>query len=123
MSLDYLDHLARESARFEAALSTASPSAPVPSCPDWTADDLLWHLAEVQWFWGEIVRTGAGDPDVVEQATPPRPQGRPELEDFYRSASQGLAAALAGAEPATPRGPGRRTGPSGSSVAGRHTRR
>ena len=38
----------------------------VPTCPDWTADDLLWHLAEVQWFWGEIVRSrntvGPGGP-------------------------------------------------------------
>src|SRR5215472_11044104 len=56
--VNYLDHLARESARFAAALRGAAPAAPVPSCPGWDADDLLWHLAEVQWFWGTIVREG-----------------------------------------------------------------
>jgi hypothetical protein len=54
--LDYLDHLARESARFVAVLRDTAPGARVPSCPDWDADDLLWHLAEVQWNWGTIVR-------------------------------------------------------------------
>src|SRR4051812_14858944 len=55
-SLDYPDHLARESARFSAALLEADADAPVPTCPGWDADDLLWHLADVQWFWGTIVR-------------------------------------------------------------------
>src|SRR5262252_320635 len=60
---DYLDHLARDSARFAAALRGAAPAAPVPSCPGWDSDDLLWHLAEVQWFWGTVVREGiAGEP-------------------------------------------------------------
>jgi hypothetical protein len=54
--LDFLDHLELESARFAEAIGGARPEAPVPSCPGWNADDLLWHLAEVQWFWGTIVR-------------------------------------------------------------------
>jgi uncharacterized protein (TIGR03083 family) len=100
MQLDYLDHLERESARFEAALVDAPADAPVPSCPEWTASDLLWHLAEVQWFWGEIVRSGARSPD--EYAEPARPADRAGLEAFYRVASAGLLAALAAAEPDTP---------------------
>ena len=100
MTLDYLAHLERESARFEAALLTAAETAPVPSCPDWSAADLLWHLAEVQWFWGEIVRSGARSPD--EYAEPDRPADRAALEAFYRVASGGLLAALAAAEPDTP---------------------
>jgi uncharacterized protein (TIGR03083 family) len=100
MHLDYLDHLQRESARFETALLAAPSDAPVPSCPGWTASDLLWHLAEVQWFWGEIVRSGARSPD--EYAEPARPADRTALEAFYRVASGGLLAALAAAEPDTP---------------------
>jgi uncharacterized protein (TIGR03083 family) len=100
MHLDYLGHLERESARFEAALLAAPADAPVPSCPDWTASDLLWHLAEVQWFWGEIVRSGARSPD--EYAEPVRPADRTALEAFYRVASAGLLAALAAVEPETP---------------------
>ena len=34
----------------------------VPSCPDWTAADLLWHLVGVQLFWGTIVRDRLDDP-------------------------------------------------------------
>ena len=96
-SLDYLAHLERESARFLVALQGAPPDTLVPTCPDWTADDLLWHLAEVQWFWGEIVRSGTDDPESYEE--PARPDDREALEEFYRAASGGLLAALAAAEP------------------------
>ena len=99
-SLDYLAHLERESARFLVALQAAAPDARVPTCPGWTADDLLWHLAEVQWFWGEIVRTGTDDPDSYEE--PARPGDRAGLEEFYRAASGGLLAALAAGEPEDP---------------------
>ena len=87
-SLDYLAHLERESARFLVALQGAASDARVPTCPDWTADDLLWHLAEVQWFWGEIVRTGAEDPESYQE--PARPDDRAGLEAFYRAAGGGL---------------------------------
>ena len=99
-SLDYLAHLERESARFLVALQGAPAEATVPTCPDWTADDLLWHLAEVQWFWGEIVRSGTDDPETYEE--PARPDDREGLEEFYRAASGGLLAALAAADPEDP---------------------
>jgi uncharacterized protein (TIGR03083 family) len=100
MLLDFLEHLERESARFATAVLAAAPDAPVPSCPAWTAGDLLWHLAEVQWFWGEIVRSGARSPD--EYAEPDRPGDHAALEAFFRIASGGLLAALAAADAATP---------------------
>ncbi len=100
-ALDYLDHLARESDRFAAAVSAAAPDAPVPSCPDWTADDLLWHLGEVQWFWATIVRDGV-DGDTAEARKPARPGGRAALAEFFASASRDLAAALAAAPPEQP---------------------
>lgn len=100
-ALDYLGHLARESALFGHALDGAAQDAPVPPCPDWTADDLLWHLAEVQWFWGTIVREGT-DPDGAEAEKPARPQGRAALMDFYLSASAALGSALAAAKPEDP---------------------
>jgi len=98
--LDYLAHLSRESARFAAAIADAPPAAPVPSCPDWTADDLLWHLAEVQWFWGTIVREGV-DGEAAEAMKPPRPGERAALAQFFDHASRDLAAALAAAPPDT----------------------
>jgi hypothetical protein len=54
--LDYVSHLARESARFASTIAGGAPTASVPTCPEWHIDDLWWHLADVQWFWGTIVR-------------------------------------------------------------------
>ncbi len=99
--LDYLAHLARESARFASALDLTAPDTPVPTCPGWVADDLLWHLGEVQWFWGTIVRDQV-DRHEAERLKPARPGGRPGLETFYREASADLASALAGTSPDTP---------------------
>lgn len=100
-TLDYLGHLARESALFGHAIDSAAQDARVPTCPDWTADDLLWHLGEVQWFWGTIVRerTDAGG---AEAAKPARPQGRAALMEFYLSASAALGHALESASPGDP---------------------
>ena len=75
------------------------PAAPVPSCPDWNADDLLWHLAEVQWFWAEVVRTRTDDPDTVEAAKPDRPTGREGLTAFFSEATASLHGALTAASP------------------------
>jgi uncharacterized protein (TIGR03083 family) len=39
-------HLIAEAARLKAAVLAAGPDAPVPTCPEWTAADLLDHVAE-----------------------------------------------------------------------------
>jgi uncharacterized protein (TIGR03083 family) len=99
--LDYLRHIDRESARFAAALREAPPDARVETCPDWNADDLLWHLSEVQWFWGKVVReklTGA----QAEELKPVRPADRPGLLAFYQRASSDLGEILAAESPDTP---------------------
>jgi len=96
--LDYLLHLARESARFAAALHEVPSDARVESCPDWNADDLLWHLGEVQWFWATVVRqklTGA----QAEEIKPDRPADRPGLLAFYQRASSDLGEILAAEAP------------------------
>ncbi len=92
--LDFLDHLARESARFAEALRDASPESAVPSCPAWDADDLLWHLAEVQWFWGTVVREHVLDTKVADALTVERPHGRDGLEAFYHQSSNDLVEVL-----------------------------
>jgi uncharacterized protein (TIGR03083 family) len=99
--LDFLDHLELESARFAEAIDSARPEAPVPSCPDWNADDLLWHLAEVQWFWGTIVRERITDAPAKD-LTPSRPADRAGLAAFFDRASRELADVLAATPPDTP---------------------
>ena len=100
-ALDYLDHLRRESARFAEAVTAAPPDARVPTCPDWDADDLLWHLGEVQWFWGEIVRRRLTDAAEVENLKAERPPDRDALRQFYDTSSSELARLLAEASPET----------------------
>ncbi|HVQ88157.1 MAG TPA: maleylpyruvate isomerase family mycothiol-dependent enzyme [Actinomycetes bacterium] len=100
--LNYLDHLAVESARFADVLGDVPSSAPVPTCPDWNAEDLLWHLAEVQWFWGTIVRTGLTDAADVEKLEPERPSDRAGVTAFYKRSSSDLTEALTSASPSTP---------------------
>jgi uncharacterized protein (TIGR03083 family) len=39
-------HLVTEATRFRAAITAAAPDAKVPTCPEWTAIDLLDHLTE-----------------------------------------------------------------------------
>ena len=89
--LDYLAHLARDSARFVEVLRQTPPESRVPTCPDWDADDLLWHLAEVQRFWGTIVTRGltaGADVKALDNGT--RPVDRDDLLAFYDEASRGL---------------------------------
>src|SRR5215472_16418703 len=99
--VNYLEHLARESARFAAAVQGTAPEVPVPSCPDWDADDLLWHLAEVQWFWGTVVREGVTR-ERAEELKPGRPAGRDGLLDFYERTSRDLGVSLAAKAPDSP---------------------
>jgi uncharacterized protein (TIGR03083 family) len=99
--VNYLDHLARDSARFAEALRGTPPRAPVPSCPGWDADDLLWHLGEVQWFWGTIV-SGGLTREQAEELKPDRPAGRDGLLAFYQRVSHDLGVILAARAPGTP---------------------
>jgi uncharacterized protein (TIGR03083 family) len=100
MTLDFLTHLRIESDRFLALLRGADPAAAVPSCPEWTADDLLWHLAEVQWFWGTIVDERLQDDEPAEEKKPARPGGHAGLLAFFEESTELLQSALAAADPA-----------------------
>jgi uncharacterized protein (TIGR03083 family) len=95
MTIDYLELLRSESARFGDVLADTDPSAPVPTCPDWTAADLVWHLAEVQLFWATIVRDRLDDPEPADESKPERPSDYGELLTLYREASAALADSLA----------------------------
>jgi uncharacterized protein (TIGR03083 family) len=101
--LDYLDHLAHESDRFaDVLLAETDPMRPVPSCPDWTTIDLFWHLTEVQWFWGTVVRERADDPSALSSSPPRRPSDLDSLGHTYASVSAALEDTLAATPPETP---------------------
>jgi uncharacterized protein (TIGR03083 family) len=96
--LDYLDHVARDSARFTQVLAEVSPGTPVPTCPGWDADDLLWHLGEVQWFWGLIVSRNWTPAEIGEHRQE-RPGNRAGLLDFFAGAHRDLLQTLMGTAP------------------------
>ncbi len=97
---DYLGHLRSESARFREVLATCDPAARVPSCPDWSADDLLWHLGEVQHWWTAMVRNRPASPEDMGYAEPDRPSDHAGLLAFFDEWSAPLADELAGLDPA-----------------------
>ena len=102
--LPYLDHLAAESARFREVLADAPAGAPVPTCPDWDADDLLWHLADVQWFWGGIAEGRLTTQEQVEahgDSRPQRPADRGGLLAAFDTASARLHEQLSQLSPDT----------------------
>jgi uncharacterized protein (TIGR03083 family) len=104
MELDeYLPVLQRTNTRFAEAAAAAVLAhgwrARVPGCPGWDLADLVWHLAEVQHFWGWVVRTRAQDPSGY-----PEPSRVPddELLGWLAGRSARLETVLDGAEPAEP---------------------
>ena len=98
---DYLRHLRAESARFREVLSGCDPRASVPSCPDWDASDLLWHLARVQWFWASVLRTRPAAPDA-DGAEPERPTSYDGLLAAFDEHSAAFVAELEAADPGEP---------------------
>ena len=98
----YLEHIRTESARFRAVLADCDPSARVPTCPDWDAADLLWHLAKVQLFWAKVVRhrpASPDDPEIGEEDAAQRPESYAELLDAFDDYSHALATELERAGP------------------------
>jgi uncharacterized protein (TIGR03083 family) len=92
VSLDYSDHLRTESQRFRDVLAEADPAARVPTCPDWTADDLLYHLAEVFTSWTTVVRERCTGDDLRD---PDRPADRAGLLALYDGARAALLDVIA----------------------------
>ncbi|MBA8792733.1 uncharacterized protein (TIGR03083 family) [Friedmanniella endophytica] len=99
---DYLAHLASDSARFVEVLRDTAPDAPVPSCPGWTTDDLLFHLAEVQRFWATVVGERLQTGEQAEAVTTERPEGRDTLLALFETSTHQLQSALRTTPPETP---------------------
>jgi uncharacterized protein (TIGR03083 family) len=53
-----LDCLSADFNRLRQLASSTDPTAPVPSCPEWTVDDLVRHIAEVYQHKTECIRQG-----------------------------------------------------------------
>jgi uncharacterized protein (TIGR03083 family) len=94
---DSVAQIRSDSARFAAALRQAATEAAVPTCPDWKAADLIWHLAEVQLGWAAIVRERLDNDEGREAFMPRRPDSLDELFALLDDATSQLADALSSA--------------------------
>ncbi|MGE9782206.1 maleylpyruvate isomerase N-terminal domain-containing protein [Janibacter sp. G368] len=95
----YLAAIERETRRFRECLADADPGLRVPTCPDWTADDLLWHLGgEVQDFWAWVIAHRPEVPEAYEE--PERPADRAGLLAHLDHAHEQLMLGLRNADPA-----------------------
>lgn len=86
-----------ESDRFAAVLASLDPATPVPSCPEWTARDLMEHLTHVHHFWATVLNDDLRSDDDVREldANPPAlPDSIDEMLPIRAAATRALAAAL-----------------------------
>jgi len=91
--MDRLAIINAESDRFARVLAECAADARVPSCPDWDARDLLWHLTTVQHFWTGVLSSGARTDDEAEAL---EEQERPESLDALLARREEATAALIG---------------------------
>jgi uncharacterized protein (TIGR03083 family) len=81
-----------ESAAVAAVITPEVLDARVPSCPDWSLTELIWHLGRVQRFWASDVRAGDVEPTFPDEAT--GPADADELSAWFRASTQELLTAL-----------------------------
>lgn len=96
----YVESIRRDSDGLLDAASSTDRSTPIAACPGWTVPDLVWHVAEVQDFWGTVVAERMQDPSGYED--PVRPGTHDELVAFAAASADRLATALTEVDPATP---------------------
>jgi uncharacterized protein (TIGR03083 family) len=94
-----LEVIASESARFAELAATTPADTPIPSCPEWTARDLVAHLGEVQQFWAGNVRAARPDQATNTDTEPPESS---ELVEWMRASTEALLDALRQADADTP---------------------
>src|SRR5699024_5919430 len=106
VGMDPLTVIRAQSDRLAAVLAETDPAARVPTCPDWDAADLLWHLTEVHLFWAGIlagnVRTDAGT-EAVEAGKTDRPAELSAVLALRTEATDRLLEQLSRLDDAEPR--------------------
>lgn len=94
----YVRHLKADGEKFAIAVGSAL-DAPVAACPGWTAAELGYHLGEVQYFWGEVVRRGCTTNDDAQAIEPPARVPDDRIVAWFREQFDALCTTLDGADP------------------------
>jgi len=99
MSLDgdeLIGSLWRDGLALADAATRAGLDTSVPSCPEWSVADLVWHVGEVHDFWRTMVTERWPEPSPYVQ--PGRP-GDDQLVPWYRDGVQRTVEELRATEP------------------------
>ncbi|OPX13214.1 maleylpyruvate isomerase N-terminal domain-containing protein [Mycobacterium sp. AT1] len=94
---EYVDALQEQAASFSAALRNCAFDSRVPSCPDWTALDLVRHVAQVYAHKSAVLRAGKAVPGREVDAAGGAPY--PEALERHDELVADLADVLAGMAP------------------------
>jgi uncharacterized protein (TIGR03083 family) len=92
---DYITALRRDGERLAGA--AAELTLPVPSCPEWTVGDLIWHTGEAHDFWRQM----AAGKEPGARVEPRRPD-ETNLVQWFSEGVETLAELLAGLDPEMP---------------------
>lgn len=98
--LDHIGSTERDTLRLAEA-AEGDMTAGVAACPGWNVADLVWHLREVQWFWGTIVAGRLPEPPD-EALRPPRAGDPDQLLRDLRDGVATMASAFRAADPSAP---------------------
>ncbi|MGV9797249.1 maleylpyruvate isomerase family mycothiol-dependent enzyme [Mycobacterium sp. NPDC003449] len=99
--MDHIEIIGREAARLAAVLVDAQPDSTCPTCPEFSAADLLWHLTSVHFFWAEILSRrvqDAADLPAIEAAKPDRPATMADMVPILERSTGSMLTALAAYE-------------------------
>jgi uncharacterized protein (TIGR03083 family) len=83
--MDFLRSIRQDGGLFYTTALVADSSLGVPSTPDWTIADLVWHLGEVHWLWATDIELRASDPEQIEASKPARPTTYADVTAWGRS--------------------------------------
>jgi uncharacterized protein (TIGR03083 family) len=104
--MDRIAIIRTEAQRLADVLAVTNPDARCPTCPDWSASDLLGHLTMVHFFWaGVLSRNARTEADIaaVEQSKPARPSATGDLLALREQATAALCSQLGSLDDAEPR--------------------
>ena len=89
---DVLRYIDAESTAAAATILPETLDARVPSCPDWSLTDLIWHLGRVQRFWAKTVYAGDAEPEFPAEEG--APDDADDLDAWFRASTRELLDAL-----------------------------
>ncbi len=103
--MNRLDVIDREASRFADVLAAADSAARVPTCPEWDAADLMWHLTYVHLFWAAVLARNPQDDEIeaIEEGAPARPDTIAQMLPIRERATADLLAQLRALDDREPR--------------------